>query len=146
MTNITVVWSSLTVATSRRCRFRSTCIRSSSSRPGFQDYYGERAQGDVAKTFGTDFARALFGLAPEAWAGPIESGYGWHLVWVDSITPARVPDFEEVEPEVETAWTEAQRAEIREKAFAAMRARYQVVVPKELPSIELPSVAGIAPE
>jgi len=112
----------------------------------FQDYYAERAQGDVAKTFGTDFAKALFELAAGAWAGPIESGYGWHLVWVDGITPARVPDFEEVEPEVETAWTEAQRAEIREKAFAAMRARYQVVVPKELPSIELPSVAGIAPE
>jgi parvulin-like peptidyl-prolyl isomerase len=28
---------------------------------------------------------------------PIESGLGWHLVWVDSITPGRVPAFEEVE-------------------------------------------------
>ncbi len=25
---------------------------------------------------------------------PIESGLGWHLVWVDSITPGRVPVFE----------------------------------------------------
>ncbi len=25
---------------------------------------------------------------------PIESGLGWHLVWVDSITPGRVPAFE----------------------------------------------------
>jgi len=112
----------------------------------FQDYYGDRAPDEVAKTFGAGFADALFRLAPGAWAGPIESGYGWHLVWVDGITPARVPDFEEVEPEVETAWTEAQRAEIREKAFAAMRARYQVVVPKELPSIEMPSVADVVPE
>ncbi len=28
---------------------------------------------------------------------PIESDLGWHLVWVDSITPGPVPPFEEVE-------------------------------------------------
>ena len=112
----------------------------------FQDYYGDRAPDEVAKTFGTGFAEALFGLAPGAWAGPIESGYGWHLVWVDSITLARAPAFDEVEPEVETGWIEEQRAGIREKAFAAMRARYQVVLPTDLPSIETPPVVGIAPQ
>jgi peptidyl-prolyl cis-trans isomerase C len=112
----------------------------------FEDYYGDRSFDDLAKTFGPGFAQTLFQATTGAWAGPIESGYGWHLVWVDSITPARVPAFEEVEPEVETAWIEEQRAEIREKAFAAMRARYQVVVPKDLPSIEMPPVAGIAPQ
>ena len=112
----------------------------------FQDYYADRAPGEVAKTFGTGFAKALFALAPGAWAGPIESGYGWHLVWIDSLTPARVPAFEEVESEVETGWIEEQRAEIREKAFAAMRARYQVVVPKDMPAIEMPPAGGIAPQ
>src|SRR5262249_6652663 len=63
----------------------------------FQDYYPDRAFDDVAKTFGPPFARALFQATPGVWAGPIESGYGWHLVWIDSITPARVPAFEEVE-------------------------------------------------
>ena len=43
---------------------------------------------------------ALFGLKPGAWQGPIESGYGWHLVWIDSLTPSRAPAFEEVEAEV----------------------------------------------
>ena len=109
----------------------------------FQDYYGDRAPDDVAKTFGPGFARALFQLTPGAWAGPIESGYGWHLVWVDAMTPARVPAFEEVEPDVKTGWIEDQRAEIREKAFAAMRARYEVVLPKDLPCDRaLPSVVG----
>src|SRR5213593_86642 len=60
----------------------------------FQDYYGDRTPDDVAKTFGPVFARGLFAVAPRAWAGPIESGYGWHLVWVDAITPARVPALE----------------------------------------------------
>ena len=76
----------------------------------FQDYYGDRSFDDVAKTFGPGFARALFQLTPGVWSGPIESGYGWHLVWVDSITPAHVPPFEDVEPDVKTAWIEDQRA------------------------------------
>jgi peptidyl-prolyl cis-trans isomerase C len=120
----------------------------------FQDYYGDRAPEDVAKTFGPGFARALFEVAPGAWAGPIESGYGWHLVRVDVLTPARAPAFEEVEPDVATAWLEDQRAEMREKTFEAMRARYTVVLPKDLsvtdlaslPSAEVPPVAGLAPE
>jgi hypothetical protein len=59
----------------------------------FQDYYADRSFDDVAKTFGPPFARALFQITPGSWAGPIESGYGWHLVWVDALTPARVPAF-----------------------------------------------------
>ena len=112
----------------------------------FQDYYAERTPDDVAKTFGPGFARALFGTAPGAWAGPIESGYGWHLVWVDSLTPARVPVFEEVEADVKTAWIEEQRDQIREKAFEAMRGSYEVVLPKDLPVIDLPPLAGVAPQ
>jgi peptidyl-prolyl cis-trans isomerase C len=120
----------------------------------FQDYYGDRAPDDVAKTFGPGFARALFQLTPGAWAGPIESGYGWHLVWVDTMTPARVPALEEVEPDVRTGWIEDRRVEIRQKAFDAMRARYEVVLPKDLsvadlatlPPGDVPPLAAIAPQ
>ena len=110
----------------------------------FQDYYRDRAPDDVARTFGPGFARALFQLTPGAWAGPIESGYGWHLVWVDAMTPARARAFEEVEPDVRTGWFEDRRAEIRKKAFEAMRARYEVVLPKDLP-VEFPPLAAIPP-
>ena len=110
----------------------------------FQDYYGDRAPDDVAKTFGPGFAQAVFEMPPGRWAGPVESGYGSHLVWVDSVTPARVPSFEEVESEVKTAWIEEQRAEIREKTFDVMRARYVVALPADLPSIEVPTMADLA--
>lgn len=96
----------------------------------FQDWYGDRSFDDVAKTFGQAFARALFEATPGRWSGPLESGYGWHLVWVDSITPARVPPLADIAAEVEAAWTEGQRAQTREKAYAAMRERYEVIVPE----------------
>lgn len=120
----------------------------------FQDYYGDRSPEDVAKTFGPGFAREVFEMAPGRWSGPVESGYGSHLVWIDVATPGRVPAFDEVEPQVRTAWTEEQRDEIREKAFAAMRARYEVVLPADLslPILAtlrpagIPPLAGVVPE
>jgi len=120
----------------------------------FQDYYGDRMPEDIGKLFGPVFASALFAVAPGAWAGPIESGYGWHIVWVDAMTPPRVPAFEEVERDVKTAWLEDRRADMREKTYAVMRARYEIVLPKDvsmtdlasLRSAEVPPVAGIAPE
>ena len=53
----------------------------------FQDHYGDRTPDQVANVFGTKFAEELFKLRPGAWNGPVESGLGWHLVWVDSINP-----------------------------------------------------------
>lgn len=97
----------------------------------FQDYYADRPPDQVGRVLGGDFAAALFELTPGAWQGPIESGYGWHLVFVDSLTPGRVPEFEEVETDVKAAWVADQRAEFKRKAYEAMRARYEIVLPTE---------------
>ena len=112
----------------------------------FQDYYGDRSFDDVARVFGPAFARGLFQLTPGSWQGPIESGYGWHLVFVDSMTASYVPAFEDVEPEVKAAWIEDRRAAVRQQAFDAMRARYVVVLPQDFdPAAVAPaSVGGLA--
>ncbi len=95
----------------------------------FQEYLADRAPDQVAREFGPAFARSLFEEIPGAWRGPIESGYGWHLVFVESLTPGREAAFEEVEPDVKTAWLSARKAEAWDKAFEKMRARYELVLP-----------------
>jgi hypothetical protein len=109
----------------------------------FQDYYGDRSPEQLAKEFGPNFAQSLFQLKPGAWQGPVQSGYGWHLVWIDSITPSRVPEFEEAEADVKSAWIEEQRAETKRKIFEAMRERYEIILPKqtakEVSSVNLPT-------
>ena len=97
----------------------------------FQDQYGDRTLDQVANVFGTKFAEELFKLRPGAWNGPVESGLGWHLVWVDSITPGRTPEFEEVDiSQIKSQWLAAQRAETKRELFEAMRARYEIVLPR----------------
>jgi hypothetical protein len=95
----------------------------------FQDYYRDRAPDYLGKEFGPPFAVAVAKLTPGSWQGPIESGFGWHLVFVDTVIPGRVPAFEEIESDVKTAWLGEQKAAAWRKAYDAMRAKYTVLLP-----------------
>ena len=95
----------------------------------FQDAYLDRTPEQIAAVFGTPFALAVARVQPGAWSEPLESGLGWHLVWVDSSVPGRVPPLEDVEPAAKAAWIDDQRAEARQRAFAALATRYQIIVP-----------------
>ncbi|MFI5315744.1 MAG: peptidyl-prolyl cis-trans isomerase [Myxococcota bacterium] len=109
----------------------------------FQDYYADRTPEQLAKEFGPQFATAVAKLAPGSWQGPVESGYGWHLVFVDSVVPGRVPALEEVESDVKTAWLGEQKERARNEAYKAMRAKYTVLLPA--PPAEAPTGAPAMP-
>ncbi len=95
----------------------------------FQDYYSDRTPEAIAKEFGPQFAVALEKLKPGSWQGPIESGYGWHLVYLETVIPGRVPAFEEMEPDIKTAWLAEQKQQAWQKAYAEMRGKYRVLLP-----------------
>jgi len=99
----------------------------------FQDYYRDRAPDYLAKEFGPRFALAVASLPPGSWQGPVESGFGWHLVYVDTLIPGVVPAFEQVEPDVKVAWLGEQKALAWDKAYKRMRADYKVLLPAPPP-------------
>jgi peptidyl-prolyl cis-trans isomerase C len=115
-----------------------------------RDFYGDATPAQTAKEFGPAFAETVFGLKSGAWQGPVQSGYGWHLVWVDSIEPGRVPPYEEVKADVKAAWLDARYQEVKRNALEEMRSRYTVVVvPLEnvnLKDLRSPNNGGDAPE
>ena len=82
----------------------------------------------VAAAFGPDFARAVFKLPPGAWHGPLESGYGVHLVRVAAAQPAQRRDFEEVRPLVLERWREQQQREAEARFFERLMAKYEVLI------------------
>ena len=104
----------------RRCEPIASCSRSTTAivRPS-----------SCPRSFGPQFARAILKVNPGSWQGPIESGYGWHLVFVESFTPGRVPVFEEIESDVKTAWLGDQKEQAWRKAYQDMRANYTVLLP-----------------
>ncbi len=96
-----------------------------------KDSYVEREPTQIANEFGAQFAQALTKIKPGSWQGPLESGLGWHLVFVDAIAPGRIPALEEIEATVKADWIDEQRAISKRRAFDAMLSHYEVVLPAQ---------------
>jgi hypothetical protein len=83
---------------------------------------------EVAKQFGDEFAARLGELSPGQWQGPIESGYGVHLVLVSERTEGRLPELTEVRDIVRREWDNARRLEGNGKFYQELLERYTVTV------------------
>ena len=81
---------------------------------------------EVARTFGSEFAAALEELPTGAWQGPVRSGYGEHLVIVDSFAPGRTPALAEVRAQVERDFVRARSEQAGEAFYQKLRERYTV--------------------
>lgn len=83
---------------------------------------------DIRKDFGTPFSEALPALEGDGWLGPVESGYGYHLVRIDRRTASRLPAFEEVSGRVATDYDTQRRSDANERYYESLAARYRVEV------------------
>lgn len=83
---------------------------------------------EIAKQFGEKFAAKLGELSPGTWQGPVESGYGAHLVFVSERTEGRVPALAEVRDDVRRAWADAARLELNEKFYQSLLKHYTVTI------------------
>jgi hypothetical protein len=86
------------------------------------------SRSEVAKLFGESFARKLRELQPGQWQGPIESGYGAHLVLLRKRTEGRVPTLSEVRDAVKRELQNLRRTEVNEATYRRLLERYTVVV------------------
>jgi hypothetical protein len=84
--------------------------------------------GEVAKQFGKQFVAALGRIKLGQWQGPIESGYGVHLVWVNERKEGRKPELANVRDAVLREWTNARRLEGNAKFYAKLLKRYTVTI------------------
>ncbi len=83
---------------------------------------------EIARLFGEAFADAVLGLERGSWLGPIESGYGPHLVLVRDRVEGSMPELETVRPQVERELLEARRREQLEAMYAKLLEKYTVVI------------------
>jgi parvulin-like peptidyl-prolyl isomerase len=108
----------------------------------FQEYYRDRSPDNLSKEFGPQFATAVAKLQSGKWEGPIESGLGWHLVFVDTVIQGRIPAFEEIESSVKTAWLGEQKAQAWQKAYGDIRSKYTIVLPAPPNTTDGPNSSG----
>lgn len=94
---------------------------------------------EISKLFGEGFAASLGALALGQWEGPVQSGYGLHLVLVRERTEGRVPDLSEIRGDVAREWMNARRLAWTEECYQALLRGYHVTV--EHPEPDAPAVA-----
>jgi len=83
---------------------------------------------DINKLYGEQFGRSLLGLKPGKWVGPVRSGYGLHLVFVDKRVGGRLPALKEVRETVQRDLLVERQKELKDAAYAKIRGRYAVTV------------------
>ena len=94
---------------------------------------------EVVKLFGREFAARLLELKPGQWTGPVESGYGVHLVFIRERTEPQTPELADVRDAVSREWLAARRREANEAFLRRLREKYTVIV-------EEPEWAGRGPK
>jgi hypothetical protein len=83
---------------------------------------------DIARDFGSAFADAVTSSMPGAWAGPVRSPFGVHLVKLESHTPSSAARFEDVRDRVREAFLAQKQQETNAALRAKLRKQYKIVV------------------
>jgi len=83
---------------------------------------------EVERLFGKSFAEQLFTLKANAWQGPIESGYGLHLVRISEKIDARMPELASVIEKVRTDLMFERRQKTNKEIYERFKERYEIVV------------------
>lgn len=98
-------------------------------------------ESEVARLFGQQFTDGLQGLQPGRWSGPVESGFGLHLVFIESREAGRTPELAEVRDAVQREWLSRQRREAIDGLYRKLAEKYTIEIE---PLVNQPSAEGAA--
>jgi peptidyl-prolyl cis-trans isomerase C len=91
----------------------------------------EQAQrSTIERQFGPTFANALANMPPSKWAGPIESGYGKHLIRLRNAETPTKAKLADVRQAVENDWRAATYQTREAKAYQALLDGYSIRIEK----------------
>ena len=83
----------------------------------------------VDGAFGRGFFEQIARLPQGEWGGPVESGFGLHLVRVTAFEPAVAPPLDQIRDIVRQEWIAEQSKELAQSRLDLLKARYDFVRP-----------------
>ncbi|AQS39143.1 parvulin-like peptidyl-prolyl isomerase [Shewanella psychrophila] len=93
-----------------------------------KQHYQQIADYQVARIFGRQFKEAVVTLPVGQWLGPIESGYGRHLIRVDDHIDGQLPPLREIRSKVLSYWRTEQQKKSNHSLYAKLKENYQIVI------------------
>jgi peptidyl-prolyl cis-trans isomerase C len=83
---------------------------------------------EIAKIFGEQFADSVQKLRPNNWTGPIQSGFGVHIVRIKAVKAGVPAKLRDVRRSVENDWRAATIREREEAAYQALLDGYTIKI------------------
>ncbi|WP_134681409.1 peptidyl-prolyl cis-trans isomerase [Paracoccus ravus] len=83
----------------------------------------------VERIFGKDFGETVTALPLEQWSGPVQSGFGFHLVRLKMHRDGTLPPLAEVRDRVLTEWRADEARKLRETYIQNLLSRYKLNLP-----------------
>jgi peptidyl-prolyl cis-trans isomerase C len=83
---------------------------------------------DLDNSFGGDFIHSLEALPAGEWSGPIQSGYGWHLVFIRTKQDSMLPDFAAVRDYVAREYDYRSEMESQDRVYHKLLGNYKVSI------------------
>ncbi|SDJ55882.1 peptidyl-prolyl cis-trans isomerase [Aliiruegeria lutimaris] len=71
-------------------------------------------------------------LPEGSWSGPVQSGYGLHVVRLTGREPGALPPFEEIRERVLQDWRSKQSEELTAAQVQSLKSKYEIVLPEPL--------------
>lgn len=85
-------------------------------------------ESEVARLFGTAFTEGLQGLEVGRWAGPVESGFGLHLVFIEHREAGRAALLEDVRDAVQREWLSQRRRAAVDGLYERLGGNYRIEI------------------
>lgn len=91
-----------------------------------RDYQDMTEQG-LTRVFGQQpIVAAAFSAEPGQWVGPVQSGFGWHLIKITTRAAARPLSVEEAGDALIAAWKEDRRAAFDAQRLSDLKSKYDI--------------------
>jgi len=85
-------------------------------------------ESEISRMFGNSFTDGLRGLPTGRWSGPVASGFGFHLVFVEQREEGRMPTLEEARAEVQREWFNQRRRDAIDGLYQRMAENYSIEI------------------
>lgn len=92
----------------------------------FPYFFPEADKLEIDRQLGLNFAMELEAIPVGSWSGPLQSGFGWHLVYITKKMPATDPEFSSIREELQRDLQYENQKTLNDQVYAELKKNYEI--------------------
>jgi len=92
----------------------------------FPFFFENKNSDEINRQLGLQFSDHLKSLKTNGWTGPIQSGFGYHLIYITDKTGPQIPDFEIVKNDLQRDFEYVNQKQLNEQLLQELKKNYTI--------------------